>query len=154
MKDSDLFYKILGLSQGSIDYINDTDTTSKTLDDLCIAFELYRDVIPEYAKWRAVLGWIGARHEATLDPSGARTLFQTVSYYVEYVQALTGIPTIYGNRINPQYKLFYRSKQSRIKKKALTLRAEWEAEGEPGLDQAIRVCHNHMKTALANRLHQ
>jgi len=121
----------------------------RTVDELAHSLGPWSEAATEKAIWNAVLGWLGRRPEAKLDPGGTMRLHKIVTLYSEARSASVGLPSINGGPIEAEYLGFHRSRQSRIKKQALEIRALWKQAGEQCLESSIAYVNGYMRQALA-----
>jgi hypothetical protein len=91
----------------------------------------------ERAEWSAVVGWLTIRPEAKLDPASTKRFKEEVEYYMVARAALAGLTDPDGNPLDAPYLAFHRSRQSRIKKRAVQLREQWQEAGEQCLTTSI-----------------
>jgi hypothetical protein len=102
----------------------------------------------ERAEWSAVVGWLTIRPEAKLDPAMTKRLKEEVECYMIARAALAGLPNPEGNPLEAPYVAFHRSRQSRIKKRALELRQRWFEAGEQCLPTSISYVCGYLERAI------
>ena len=103
----------------------------------------------ERAEWSAIVGWLTIRPEAKLDPTLTKRLKQEVQYYMIARAALAGLPDPNGQPLEAPYLTFHRSRQSRIKTRAMELREQWRATGEQCLQSSVSYVCGYLETAMA-----
>ena len=138
----------------SIDFIKTFGSPEKqkspprTMEELKERFGPLGQAAVERVEWEAVIRWLNNRPQAKLDPAKKDRERQAVVFYMDARAAQSGMPSSSGGPLDAPYLDFHRSRQSRIKKTATTLRDQWQASGRQCLDDAINYISWTMRTAM------
>ncbi|RIX31941.1 hypothetical protein D3M59_02810 [Sphingomonas edaphi] len=148
---SDLSDKVIGVSKFlgiPMDALTGKPPeAAKTRDELKQRLGSMGEAAIERAEWSAVVGWLTIRPEAKLDPALTKRLKEEVEFYMIARAALAGLPDPDGNPLEAPYVAFHRSRQSRIKKRAMQLREQWREAGEQCITSSIGYVCGYLERA-------
>lgn len=139
--------KFLGIPMDAL--VGKPPVAAKSRDELKQRLGSIGEAAIERAEWSAVVGWLTIRPEAKLDPAMTKRLKEEVEYYMIGRAALAGLPDPNGGPLEAPYLTFHRSRQSRIKKRAIQLREQWREAGEQCLPSSISYVCGYLESAMS-----